>query len=99
MMSLEFPKAELSSSSLSGVSDTCYETSGLRSSLPRLRRRGGEINSAHPFREGNTRAQAVIVAQFAAAHGHFLFRYHQTAQAALVASMPQRLLDDAISDA
>ena len=32
----------------------------------------GEINSAHPFREGNTRAQVIFFTQFAAAHGHFL---------------------------
>jgi len=32
----------------------------------------GEINSAHPFREGNTRAQVIFFAQFAAANGHFL---------------------------
>jgi cell filamentation protein len=32
----------------------------------------GEINAAHPFREGNTRAQVAFFAQFAAAHGHFL---------------------------
>jgi cell filamentation protein len=32
----------------------------------------GEINAAHPFREGNTRAQVMFFAQFAAAHGHFL---------------------------
>ena len=32
----------------------------------------GEINSAHPFREGNTRTQAIFFTQFAAAHGHFL---------------------------
>jgi cell filamentation protein len=32
----------------------------------------GEVNAAHPFREGNTRAQVAFFAQFAAAHGHFL---------------------------
>ena len=32
----------------------------------------GEINSAHPFREGNTRTQVIFFTQFAAAHGHFL---------------------------
>jgi len=32
----------------------------------------GEINAAHPFREGNTRAQVMFFTQFAAAHGHFL---------------------------
>ncbi len=32
----------------------------------------GEINAAHPFREGNTRAQIMFFTQFAAAHGHFL---------------------------
>ena len=32
----------------------------------------GEINSAHSFREGNTRAQVIFFTQFAAAHGHFL---------------------------
>lgn len=32
----------------------------------------GEINAAHPFREGNTRAQVFFFAQFAAEEGHFL---------------------------
>ncbi|MDR2564547.1 MAG: Fic family protein [Bifidobacteriaceae bacterium] len=32
----------------------------------------GEINAAHPFREGNTRAQVAFFTQFAAARGHFL---------------------------
>ena len=32
----------------------------------------GEINSAHPFREGNTRTQVIFFTQFAVAHGHFL---------------------------
>ncbi|MDR2973508.1 MAG: Fic family protein [Propionibacteriaceae bacterium] len=32
----------------------------------------GEINAAHPFREGNTRAQIMFFTQFTAAHGHFL---------------------------
>ncbi|MDR2374570.1 MAG: Fic family protein [Bifidobacteriaceae bacterium] len=32
----------------------------------------GEINAAHPFREGNTRAQVMFFTQLAAEHGHFL---------------------------
>jgi cell filamentation protein len=32
----------------------------------------GEINVAHPFREGNTRAQVVFFTQLTAACGHFL---------------------------
>ena len=32
----------------------------------------GEINSAHTFREGNTRSQVIFFTQFAAAHGHLL---------------------------
>jgi cell filamentation protein len=32
----------------------------------------GEINAAHPFREGNTRAQIMFFTQFTATHGHFL---------------------------
>ena len=32
----------------------------------------GEINSAHPFREGNTRTQVIFFTQFAAVRGHFL---------------------------
>jgi cell filamentation protein len=32
----------------------------------------GEINAAHPFREGNTRAQVFFFTQFAVEHGHFL---------------------------
>ena len=32
----------------------------------------GEINAAHPFREGNTRTQVIFFTQFAAEHGHFL---------------------------
>jgi cell filamentation protein len=32
----------------------------------------GEINAAHPFREGNTRTQVMFFTQFAAECGHFL---------------------------
>jgi fido (protein-threonine AMPylation protein) len=31
-----------------------------------------EVNAAHPFREGNTRAQLFFFAEFTAAQGHFL---------------------------
>ncbi|MDR1078072.1 MAG: Fic family protein [Propionibacteriaceae bacterium] len=39
----------------------------------------GEINAAHPFREGNTRAQIMFFTQFTAEHGHF-FDYERFAK-------------------
>ena len=51
---------------------TAYETMRPAEFATAIAEPWGEINSAHPFREGNTRVQVIFFTQFAAAHGHFL---------------------------